>query len=221
MALADEFALDLSRPARAQNRGLAQRLVDGTPTAAEAGELQRTEDILRLQDQGLTIPQMATDLSFDPIKLGHFLRTQKYRVYRKYLTERDACTDEILVQQRRANERRRWDGFAGHALDWYQWAMRRHQRDVKHPKTGVVLHKKGDPIDADRYERAAKLIAESQGWTVPPTLAAKPRDVKPGVIQGVMAAVAAADRRETVVRVTTQTIEVATRETAAEEATLG
>lgn len=198
---------------QATNRGLARRLLDQTLRPPEREYLAHVETIAALEDEGLKYPAIAETLGWPNEKLQCFARTDKFRLFRKYVQDRALLQGDTHAQDRRRAERRRWDSNAPKALDYFDTAFRRHTKDDDHkfPK-----FKKGDWVDPDRAERAAQLVARSAGWTEPVVATAKPKDLKVGVIQQAMHAIAAADRRETVVRITTtETIEVGQRETAA------
>lgn len=196
-ALHDAFALEISP--KSANRGLVRRLLDNTLAPAEREKLGRVEDVMRLEHEGLKLPAIAAELGLTVDALRSWVRTEEYRIFRKYLTERTQLTDDVTLQDRRKRRRRRWEGFGDRALDYYDFAFKR--------------DKKGGYEDPDRAERAAKLVAQGEGWTEPAPAAVKPRDLKSGIIQAQMAAIAAADRKETVVRVTVgdTTVEVGSR----------
>lgn len=198
------------------NRGLARRLMDQTLRPPERADLERVEEIARLEAEGLTYKPIAEVLGWTAEKLYGWVQTEKYRLLRKYVADRELLQGDQHAVDRRRAERRRWDSNGGKALDYFDQAFRRHTKDDVPEKGTKLRFKKGDFVDLDRAERAAKLFAESAGWTEPLTASAKPRDLKVGVIQGAMRAIAAADRKETVVRVTVgdTTVEVGSRETA-------
>lgn len=192
------------------NRGIARRLMDGTLRPPEREYLDRVEQIAALEAEGLTYPAIAEALGWETQKLAGWVRTDKYRLMRKYVADRELLQGDQHAADRRRAERRRWDANGGKVLDYYDQALRRHLSDNKEKG-----YKKGDFVDMDRAERAAKLFAESAGWTEPIPASTKPRELKVGVIQQAMAAMQATDRKETVVRITTtETIEVGSRETA-------
>jgi hypothetical protein len=186
--------------------------MDGSLLPQEREELERTERIMAGEEEGLVQARIAERLGMPAVQLHKFLATQKYRIYRKYLSEQLAVADDELSADRKRVERKRWDGHAKSALDYYDQAFRRAgaAMEIKGRKI-----QKGDFVDLDRAERAAELVAKAQGWTEPVAAHAKPRDLKVGVIQQRMEGIAAADRRETVVRVTVDgtTVEVGSRET--------
>lgn len=203
----EAFALE----PQSQNRGLARRLMDQTLRPPEQEYLERVEAIAALETEGLKYAAIAETLGLPHDKLIGLMRTDKYRLCRKYVADRARLAGDHHAQDRRRSERRRWDSNGGKALDYYDQAFRRHTMTDK--KKGIA---KGDFVDMDRAERAAQLFARSAGWTEPVPSHHKPKELKIGVIQQAMQAIRAADNRETVVRVTeTTTIEVGSRETAA------
>ena len=207
-------AYELALTPQSGNRGLARRLMDGTLRPDERAYLEQVEAMAKLEAEGLKYPAIAEVTGLTHEKIMSMVRTEKYRLVRKYVADRELMQGDQQAQDRRRAERRRWDSNGGRALDYYDQAFRRHHKDI-HAK-GI---KKGDFLDMDRAERAAKLFAESAGWTEPVAASTKPRDLKLGVIQAAMQGIAAADRKETVVRVTvTETIEVGQRQ---ETATMG
>lgn len=194
---------------QSMNRGIARRIMDGTLRPPERTYLERVEQIAALEDEGLRGPAIAEALGLELLKLRSLMATEKYRLFRKYVADRAQLQTDGHAQDRRRHERRRWDSNGGKALDYYDQAFRRHRKGD--PKKGIL---KGDFVDLDRAERAAKLFAESAGWTEPVATTTKPKELKVGVIQQAMQAIGAADRRETVVRITTtETVEVGSRET--------
>lgn len=197
------------------NRGIARRLMDGTLRPPEREYLERVETIAAREAEGLLYPAIAETLGLEVPQLYGFTRTDKYRLFRKYVADRELLQGDQHATDRRRIERRRWDSNGGKALDYYDQAFRRHTADEVVEKGKKPRWKKGDFCDMDRAERAAKLFAESAGWTEPVAASTKPRELKVGVIQQAMAAMQATDRKETVVRITTtETIEVGSRETA-------
>lgn len=185
------------------NRGLARRLMDGTLRPPEREDLARVEEIARLEEEGKQYREIAELLGWERDKLAAWVKTDKYRLLRRYVAERATLTDDASLTQRRAQERRKWDGYASKALDYFTQAFKQHPRDDE--KKGI---KAGAYVDLDRAERASRLIAGAQGWLDPLPQAAKPRTLTPGVIQAQMQAIRATDRRELVVRVETQTVEI-------------
>lgn len=216
VTLHDEFGLALSE--KSPNRGLARRLLDNTLRPQEAQDLQRVETIARLEEEGQKYPAISRELGWEVDRLRAWVQTDKYRVLRKFVQERAVVRDDSQAFARRSQARRRFEANDARALDYFDQAFKRHGKDVKRPD-GTVLHRRGEYIDLDRAERAAMAIAKAMGWTEPQTAQAKPKSVPIGVIQGQMQGMAAADRRETVVRVTVgdTTVEVGTRQ---EEASL-
>ena len=199
---------------KGQGRALARRLMDQTLKPDERAHLALVASIMALEEEGLQYPQIAARISLTLTKLTATMRTEKYRLCRQYLAGRqrlDAWHNaEQIAQDRRREERLRWEANGSHALDYYEQAFRRHV--VANEKKGVQA---GDFVNMDRAERGAQLFAKSAGWTEPVATALKPKELKVGVIQQAMQAIAAADRRETVVRITTtETVEVGRRETA-------
>jgi hypothetical protein len=193
------------------SKSIAQRLADGCPTAKEREELELTAQITACEDAGLTRAKQATRLGMTKIKLEQFVQSEKYRVYRKFLAEQQATSEDDLSALRRQESRRRFDKHDQNALRYFDQAFKTADMDELDAK-GRVIRKKGDFLDLDRAERASLLVAKAQGWTEPLPTVTKPKELKGGVIQQAMQAIAAADRRETVVRIT-QTIEVGSRET--------
>lgn len=196
------------------NRGLARRLMTNTLRPPERQDLELVARIAQLEQEGLTFRPMAELLGMPFPKLVKYTGTEKYRLFREYLQQQAQHPDESAASEKRRAERWQWDAFGGNALDYYRQAYRRHTKDD--PAKGI---KAGDYVDKDRAERASQLYAKSAGWTEPVPGVAKPKELKVGVIQGQMLAIAAADRKETVVRiVTTQdgttAVEVARHETA-------
>lgn len=210
MAVSPLEAHELSLTPQSANRGLARRLMDGTLRPPEQQYLDKVERIAAFEAEGKYVPEIAEVLGEDADKLRGWMRTEKYRLFRKFVADRALLRSDGEAHDRRRAERRRWDSNGAKALDYYDQAFRRHPKDVK--AKGI---KKGDFVDLDRAERAAKLFAESAGWTEPVPTQQKPRDLKVGVIQQRMQGIAAADAKETVVRVTVgdTTIEVGSRET--------
>jgi hypothetical protein len=216
MAASPLAEFELVLPTQSANRGLMRRLMDQTLRPPERQYLELVERIASLEDEGHAFPAIAEQIGWELQKLRQTTLTEKYRLVRKYVADRALLqTDGHAIDRRRA-ERRRWDAYGGKVLDYYDQALRRHLSDDPDATGGKRPRwKKGDYVDMDRAERVAKLYAESAGWLEPPTAQAKPKELKVGVIQQVMQAYGAADRRETVVRVTTtETIEVGSRETA-------
>jgi hypothetical protein len=209
----ESFALDLTSVS--STTGLARRLADGCPTAKDRAELAFAAEILGYEEQGLTRAKVIQKLgpALENKYLG-FLRTKKFRVYRKFLAEQQATDGDQLAAEQRRIDRQRYDAHAQNALKYFDQAYRVTDEDVLDPKTRRVLIKKGEFVDLDRAERASLLVAKSQGWTEPLPSREKPKELKSDVIQQAMQAIAATDRRETVVRITERTIEVGSRETA-------
>jgi hypothetical protein len=171
--------------------------MDASLLPAEREELARAEQIMAAEEEGLGQEAIAERCGLPFEKFRAFLRTQKYRIYRKYLSEQLAVAEDDLSADRKRSERRRWDKHAKNALDYYDQAFRRHTASLKIKGRPPIA--KGDFVDPDRAERAAQMVAKAQGWTEPVAAHAKPRDLKVGVIQQRMDGIAAADRRETVV----------------------
>jgi len=199
---------------KGMSRAFARRLMDQTLKPEERTHLALVASIMAFEDEGLTHRQMAERLPLPLVKLDAVMKTQKYRLCRQYLAGRQRLdaghNAEQIAQDRRREERIRWEANGSHALDYYEQAFRRHP--IANEKKGVLV---GDFVDMDRAERGAQLFAKSAGWTEPVATALKPKELKVGVIQQAMQAIAAADRRETVVRITTtETVEVGSRETA-------
>ena len=218
--LADDFTLVLDK--KTANRGLARRLMDQTLRPGEREDLRKVQIIADLEEQGHKYPYIARELGWDVDKLRGWVQTDKYRVLRKYCAERVLLIDDTQALQRRQGERKRFDANAVKALDYLDRAFARWTKDIKGIKHGVeqIVHRRGDFCDLDRAERATQLIAKAQGWTEPLPSSTKPRQLAPGVIQAQMQGMAAADRRETVVRITVgeTTVEVGNR---SETATMG
>lgn len=198
----------------APNSGLVRRLVDNCLRPQEQTDLDKSTLILRLEAQGKTSKQIAAELAISYRLLKMYCRTQKHRVYARYLSGSmrvaDAHEHETDAQLRRGKMRRLYDANDQNALDYVAFAYRRHGRPD--PKRGV---KAGDFIDPDRAERMTKQVIASQGWAEPIPTHAKPKDLAPGVIQAQMRAMRAADNKEMVVRVTTsagETVEIGVRE---------
>lgn len=209
MAVSPLEDFEIALVPQSANRGIARRLMDGTLRPPEREYLDRVEQIAALEAEGLKYPAIAEAVGWDSQKLTGWIRTDKYRLMRKYVADRELLRGDQHATDRRRAERRRWDANGGKVLDYYDQALRRHLSD-----NAAKGHKKGDFVDMDRAERAAKLFAESAGWTEPIPASTKPRELKVGVIQQAMAAMQATDRKETVVRITTtETIEVGSRET--------
>ncbi len=212
-ALNEFEAFDL-QTVQSTNRGLARRLMAGTLRPPEQIQFARVEEILKLERQGLKYPAIAEMIGMPVEKLRKWIGTTTYAIFQKYLGSRQLLDDDQAGHDRRRANRRRWETNEAKALDYYDQAYARHTKDDKNGR-----YKQGDYIDMDRAERASHLVAKSAGWTEPLPGHAKPKELKVGVIQGQMQAIAAADRRETVVRITetaagTQ-IEVGSRETQA------
>ena len=195
--IAESFALDLDP--KSANRGLVRRLIDGALKPDERMLLDRVELILGLEHDGLKMPAIAKELGLTTDKLRAWTRTEQYRIFRKYLAERQVAVDDASEHDRRRRRRREWERFGDDVLAYYRSALKR--------------DRKGAFVDPDRAERAAKLYAQGEGWDQPSPVAAKPREMKAHLIQAQMAAIAAADRNETVVRVTVgdTTVEVGSR----------
>lgn len=213
MAVSPLEDFELALTPQSGNRGLARRLMDGALRPPEQQYLQQVEQVVQLEAEGLKYPAIAEVLNLTGEQMQRFVRTQKYRLVRKYVTDRALLQTDQQAADRRRAERRRWDANGAKALDYYDQAFRRYVKDDDPPKGQPPRFKKGDFCDLDRAERAAQLFARSAGWTEPVQAHAKPRDLKLGVIQQAMQGIAAADRKETVVRVTvTETIEVGQRD---------
>ena len=191
--LEEEYGLSIKR--KSPTRALATRLVDGTLRPAEQAQLDRTREIRARQQRGETTLQIAAALKMTPQNLRSYMAGQHFRVTMRYLAEQDAKPSEVVAFDRRATERAEWNALAPRALEFYRRAF--------------AVDAKGNYVNADRAERAAKLLADGQGWTAPEPTAVRQQALKPGVIQAQMHAIAATDRGETVVRVQ---VEVASRE---------
>jgi len=215
--LADDFTLNLDR--KTANRGLARRLMDGTLRPHEREDLRKVEQIAQLEEEGQKYPMIAHELGKDVEWIRRWVQTEKYRVLRAHIAQRSLIVDDVQAFQRRQHERKRFDANGVKALDYFDQAFKRYGNDVREERNGKMklVHRRGDFVDLDRAERAANLFAKAAGWTEPIPNTAKPRTLPPGVIQGQMQAMLAADRRETVVRVTVgdATVEIGSRETAA------
>lgn len=195
--------LDVVPKVRSTNRGLARRLMDGALRPPEREDLARVEEIRRLEEEGLKGTEIAQALHWSEQRFRGWCATDKYRLLRRYVAERQAITDDGQLDQRNRQERRKWEGFGAKALRYFDQAFREHPRDDK--KRGI---RAGDYVDLDRAERAAKMIAGARGWLEPVAAASKAPTFAPSVIQATMDAIRATDRRELVVRVETKTIEV-------------
>lgn len=196
------------------NRGLAKRLMAGTLRPPEQAGLERCALVLKYESEGLKYPAIAELIGLHVDKLRKWTQSNTYQIFSTYLAERSLTEDDQAGADRRRANRRRFETNEAKALDYIDQAFRRHTRDDKDGR-----YKQGDYIDMDRAERMTQLVAKSAGWTEPLPGHAKPKELKVGVIQGQMQAIAAADRRETVVRITETaqgtSIEVGSRETAA------
>lgn len=214
--LHDDFALTLAD--QSPIRGLARRLIDNTLRPLERQNLTFTETIAKLEDEGQKYPSIARELGWTTQKLRRWVQTDQYRVLRKFVQERSVIKSDHDALVRRQESRRRFDSNDTRALDYFDQAFKRFPKDVKNAQ-GVIQHRRGEYVDLDRAERAAIVVAKAMGWTEPVATTAKPKALPIGVIQGQMQGMAAADRRETVVRVTVgdTTVEVGTRQ---EEASL-
>lgn len=194
---------------------LLKRLADGCLRPREQANLEKVAQIVKYEQEGKTQKQIAALLGMTKPMFDQYLRSQSFRIYRRYCMEarRNQGNAELdaNAQQRRQTMRRRFDLHDGDALDYFAYAFRRHTKIDVAKKIRV-----GDFIEPDRAERATKLVAGAQGWLEPIPAHAKPKDLTPGVVQAQMKAVRAADSREMVVRVTVgdATVEVGTREAA-------
>jgi hypothetical protein len=164
------------------------------PRPTERQALDRTIGVLHLREKGLSLRAIAIELHTTENALKAFTRRGVFRTMAKFLGAQESAPDARMQADRQRDERRRWNERTSDALAYFEAAF---EKDVH-----------GKYVDAGRAERAAKLVAESQGWTEPEAPAPKPQTLKLGVIQAAMAAIAASDRGETVVRVQ---LDVATR----------
>lgn len=210
------------------NQGWARRLADGTLRPMEREDLDLVRKIRAWDEEGCTRQQITVKLTelggyggkrtnWTHKKVQSFVTSERFRIMDRFLSERlQAKEGAVTEQEDRKEERRRWNRFGQHALAYYDSAFARHPTGTMRKVAGVEMNVEGQYIDADRAERAAKLVAEGQGWTVPEPVAAKPQTLKIGVIQAQMSAIAASDRKETVVRVTQEngetTVEVGSRD---------
>lgn len=203
------FAKDFELRKKGPTQAFVRRLVDGALRPSEKAEFARVQQLMRLEEDALLQKDIAPQLGMTPVQLRNWQKTDRYRLMRKMIEEQvHAPDDEEKSAAQRASERRRYDAHAKDANDYFDVAFRRHA--VSDPKKGI---KAGDFVDLDRAERAANKLAASQGWTEPLPAYVKPRELPAGVVQSTMAAIAATDRRELVVRVTktTETTEIAAR----------
>lgn len=205
------FAKDFDLKVKGPTQAFVRRLADGAMRPSEKAEFARLQQLMRLEEDDLYQKDIAPQLGMTPIALRQWQKTDRYRLMRKFIEEQvHAPDDEEKSAAQRSSERRRYDAHAKDANDYYDVAFRRHA--VGDAKKGI---KPGDFVDLDRAERAAKQLAASQGWLEPLPAYVKPRELPAGVVQSTMAAIAATDRRELVVRVTktttTETTEMAAR----------
>lgn len=188
----------LAIKAKSPTRGLVERLIDGTLRPQEQQQLLKTREIRRRQLKGETTAAIAKALGELPQNLRSYMAGQHFRVMMRWLTESEAKPASVVLADRRKEERAEWNALAPKALAFFQHAFDRHPPGTK-GKGGLDIG--GTYLDADRAERAAKLIADGQGWTEPEPAPQKRSELKLGVIQAQMSAIAAVDRGETVVRV--------------------
>ncbi len=160
-------------------RGLARRLADGSLRQVEQAAFERAVAVLRLREQGLPLHAIAQELHTTENALKKFVARGVFRTIAQFLRERESATAEQRQRMTQRHEREHWDDLATSALDYYAEAFRR--RDD------------GEYVDGDRAERAAKLIAEGQGWTEPEPPPSRPVPLSAGIIQAQMRVIAVCD----------------------------
>ena len=184
-SLEDAFALRAPDP-KSQNAGLARRLFDNALRPHERTRLIKIKRVKHLRESGKTGTQIAAELNMTRTNLRAFEKTEAFRVTMLFLLEQATRPGHDASIERRLTERAEWNSLAAKSLDYYREAFARDEN--------------GEYLSVERAERAAKLVAEGQGWTEPEPQAQKPQTIKLGVIQAAMAAIAATDRGDTVVR---------------------
>ena len=102
-----------------------------------------------------------------------------FRTIAQFLREQESAPDAHLLAARQREEHRRWDELSPDALDYFEAAF---EQNVN-----------GDYLDPDRAERAARLVAQSQGWTEPEPPVVRPVAIEVSVIEAQMRAIAASD----------------------------
>lgn len=160
-------------------RGLARRLVDDTLRPNERKAFVRTLGVLRLRERGLSLGAIAVEIGTTEDALKKFTARGVFRTIAQFLRERTSLPDTSALGARPREGRRRWDEFAPDALDYFDAAFE------KDPT--------GEYVDLNRAERAAFLVAKSQGWTEPPPPRVRGVELKAGIIQAQMRAIAASD----------------------------
>lgn len=162
-------------------RGLARRLVDDTLRPDERRAFERTVGVLRLQERALSLRAIAVELHTTEDALKKFTGRGVFRTVAQFIREQAAAPDSRIQGTRQREQRRRWDEFAPDALDYFDAAF---ERDAN-----------GEYVDPNRAERAAFLVAKSQGWTEPPPPPVRRVELKAGIIQAQMLAIAECDAR--------------------------
>jgi hypothetical protein len=172
---------------KSPTHGLLRRLTDGTLRPKERDALARIQAVQAGEERGQSMAKIAEGLGIKLPNLRAFTQTDQYRAMTRYLAEQDRHPTPVAAADRRATDRAEWNAMSPQALAFYRKAFREDEA--------------GEYLDVDRAERAAKLIADGQGWTTPEPSAPKPPTIKIGVIQTQMSGIAAADRRETIIQV--------------------
>lgn len=186
-----------------------QRLQNDTLLPAEREAYARTERIVALEELDQTGPQIAEALGVTHDTLKGWRRTTQHRLMRAAILERRGGTKMVPSPTERAESDRQerlrlrseWNQLGREALRFYQRAFERDDDD--------------EYLDKGMAERAAAKVADSLGLTTPEAPTPPRTRVPAGIVQARMSAIAAADRRETVVRVTvgeTTEVAVATRD---------
>lgn len=107
-----------------------------------------------MRGHGLSLRVIAVELDTTENTLKKFNARGVFRTIAQFLHEQEAGSDSLVQAQRQREKRRRWDEFAPDALDYFDAAF---EKDAN-----------GEYLDANRAERAAFLVAKSQGWIEPP-----------------------------------------------------
>lgn len=195
--------------ARPKTAALEERLAADALLPIEREAYARTERCVELEERGKTAQQIADAMGVPLDTVKGWRRTEQYKLFRKAILARQGTARMVPTvgeqaesdRQARMALRAEWNKLGREALRWYQRAFERDDDD--------------EYLDKGMAERAAAKVADSLGLTTPEPVTPPRQRVPQGIVQARMSAIAAADRRETVVRVTvgeTTEVAVATRD---------
>lgn len=195
--------------ARGKLANLEERLHADALLPAEREAYARTERVVELEERGKTAQQIADALHVPLDTVKGWKRTESFKLMRKAILARKGGVRVVPTPTEQAENdriarmalRAEWNKLGREALRFFQRAFERDDDD--------------EYLDKGMAERAAGRVADSLGLTTPEPVTPPRQHVPVGVVQARMSAIAAADRRETVVRVTvgeTTEIAVATRD---------